>query len=76
MRRFSAMKVALIFTLLQVATSQLSWPDQYHATGLIVLPYGDIYEPFEGWVDMKGGMSRLDTYGGKLYYNHFSYRFL
>lgn len=59
------MKIVLVCALLQLATAQLSWPDQYHVTGSVILPYGDIVEPFEGWVDMKGGMSRLDTYGGK-----------
>ena len=58
------MKIVLVCALLQLATAQLSWPDQYHVTGRVILPYGDIVEPFEGWVDMKGGMSRLDTYGG------------
>ena len=57
--------VALICALFQLAAAQLSWPDQYHATGFVYLPYGDISEPFEGWVDMTGGKSRLDTYGGK-----------
>lgn len=61
------MKVVLVCALLQVAAAQLSWPEQYYVTGSVILPYGDIVEPFEGWVDMSNGMSRLDTYGGKYY---------
>ena len=50
-------------------TRSLQFPDAYHATGEIYLPYGDIAEPFEAWVDMNTGNSRMDTYNGELAFN-------
>ena len=46
-------------------TAAWSFPTAYYAKGSIYLPYGDILEPFEAWVDMESGKSRLDTYNGK-----------
>ena len=46
-------------------SSPLTFPDAYQTTGFVYLPYGDIYEPFEAWVNMKTGKSRQDTYNGK-----------
>ena len=48
------------------AVEVLQFPDAYYAAGTIYLPYGDIVEPFEAWVDMKSGNSRLDTYNGEI----------
>ncbi len=43
------------------------WPKQYTAKGQIILPYGDITEPFTAYIDMSGkGRSRIDYYGGNL----------
>lgn len=41
------------------------FPDEYHAKGVLSLPYGDIVEPFEVWYSGPHGMSRIDYYGGK-----------
>ncbi|XP_048582580.1 uncharacterized protein LOC5516093 [Nematostella vectensis] len=46
------------------ATLKLEFPDEYHATGVLSLPYGDIKEPFEVWYSGLHGMSRIDYYGG------------
>ena len=59
--------VALIavFSFHTVASlHSLKFPDAYYAKGTIYLPYGDIAEPFEAWVDINSGNSRTDTYNG------------
>ena len=63
----AACLVALVavFSFHTVASlHSLEFPDAYYAKGTIYLPYGDITEPFEAWVDMNSGDSRLDTYNG------------
>lgn len=39
-------------------------PSRYHVSGVIQLPYAEINEPFEAWVDGDKGFSRIDYYGG------------
>ena len=46
---------------------EASFPDNYHAIGVLQLPYGNITEPFEVWYSGKNKMSRIDYYGGTLY---------
>ena len=53
------------FMVLVGYTAALDFPTAYYAKGTIYLPYGDIVEPFEAWVDMESGKSRLDTYNGE-----------
>ena len=36
----------------------------YTAKGQIMLPYGDIVEPFEAWIDATTNRSRIDYYNG------------
>ena len=43
----------------------LNFPQDYHAKGVLSLPYGDIVEPFEAWYSNENKMSRIDYYGGK-----------
>lgn len=43
----------------------LKFSTEYHVTGTLKLPYGDIIEPFEAWYSAKEKMSRIDYYGGK-----------
>lgn len=43
----------------------LQWPTTYKTTGQIILPYGDIAEPFTAIVDMTSGKSYLNTYESK-----------
>lgn len=33
-------------------------------TGVIILPYAEIREPFEAWYNLTGGKSRIEYYGG------------
>ena len=61
-----SLQVVAVLVFLTGATSEsLKFPDAYYAKGTIYLPYGDIAEPFEAWVDMMSGNSRLDTYYGE-----------
>jgi hypothetical protein len=39
-------------------------PTRYHVSGIIQLPYAEISEPFESWIDVELGFSRIDYYGG------------
>jgi hypothetical protein len=41
-----------------------SIPSRYHVSGVIQLPYAEISEPFESWIDVESGFSRIDYYGG------------
>ena len=57
--------VALFCLPIVASVAPLRFPDAYSAEGMIYLPYGDIAEPFEAWVDFQSGNSRLDTYNGE-----------
>ncbi len=32
------------------------------------MPYAEIHEPFQSWVDVDAGFSRIDYYDGKIVY--------
>ncbi|XP_028936247.1 digestive cysteine proteinase 2-like isoform X2 [Ornithorhynchus anatinus] len=36
----------------------------YHVSGVLSLPYAEVREPFEAWVDLAGGRSRIQYYHG------------
>ena len=42
------------------------FPRNYHATGKLFLPHGNIMEPFEVWYAGDYNRSRIDYYFGKL----------
>ena len=44
-------------------------PSRYHVSGVIQLPYAEISEPFESWIDVDAGFSRIDYYGGEWHYS-------
>ncbi len=44
--------------------SSTGLPSRYHVSGVIQLPYAEISEPFESWIDVELGFSRIDYYGG------------
>ena len=46
---------------------KLRFAKNYHVTGILKLPDGDIVEPFEAWYSGDEKMSRIDYYGGKDY---------
>ena len=46
------------------ANEVLNFPQDYHAKGVLSLPYGNIVEPFEAWYSAEHKMSRIDYYGG------------
>ncbi|XP_064398726.1 digestive cysteine proteinase 1-like [Halichondria panicea] len=57
--------LSLLLVVQLCVAQQLEWPKQYTAKGHIILPYGEIVEPFTAYVDMSGkGRSRIDYYGG------------
>ena len=60
------LKIAAIIVFYASFAAALEFPSAYYAKGHIYLPYGDIAEPFEAWVDMKSGKSRMDTYNGEV----------
>ena len=43
------------------------FPEDYHASGLLILPHSSIAEPFEIWYSNTLGASRIDYYYGKTY---------
>uniref|UniRef100_A0A3Q3JZT6 Peptidase C1A papain C-terminal domain-containing protein n=1 Tax=Monopterus albus TaxID=43700 RepID=A0A3Q3JZT6_MONAL len=46
-----------------------SLPDfgnSYHVKGVISLPYAEIQEPFEAWLDLAANSSRIDYYHGQV----------
>jgi hypothetical protein len=45
-----------------------SLPTRYRVNGIIHLPYAEIHEPFQSWVDVDAGFSRIDYYDGKIVY--------
>ena len=63
-------RAVVLLAVLQLSLAQqLVWPKQYTVSGQIILPYGDINEPFTATVDMTGkGRSRVDYYGGEIIY--------
>lgn len=57
--------VLLLASAAALAAGNPTLPTRYHVKGVIVLPTGQIYEPYEAWVDMDKGNSRIDYYGGE-----------
>ncbi|XP_058968750.2 counting factor associated protein D [Pocillopora verrucosa] len=43
---------------------KITFPEFYHAQGIISLPYDGIIEPFEAWYGGRHKMSRIDYYYG------------
>ena len=60
-RHSTASSTNHVFTVKEI----LSFPQNYHAKGVLSLPYGNIVEPFEAWYSGEHKMSRIDYYGGK-----------
>lgn len=53
-----------LFSFILAAYGAPNLPARYHVIGEVYLPYGEIAEPYEAWVDMSAGKSRIDYYGG------------
>ena len=45
------------------------FPENYHSSGLIILPHSNIAEPFEIWYAPSSHKSRIDYYYGRLFTN-------
>lgn len=64
--------LASLFVILLVpfaatlAAGNPTFPTRYHVKGSIILPSGQIAEPYEAWVDLTKGNSRIDYYGGEV----------
>ena len=48
------------------------FPEDYHSSGLLILPHSSIAEPFEIWYSNTLGASRIDYYYGIAQFNLFS----
>lgn len=74
--------VSLLLLLLALAEARPSvdsvvdppkFGDVYHISGVLLLPYAEIEEPFKAWFNLSGKASRIDYYGGQvLTYQHAS----
>ena len=63
------LRVAVLCVLFHAClglSAPLQWPQTYQTSGQIILPYGDIAEPFTAIVDTTRGMSYLNTYESEL----------
>lgn len=49
----------------KVEPPRFEFPQEYHATGRLLLPHSKIEEPFEIWFTRKQNRSRIDYYYGK-----------
>ncbi|KAJ3609791.1 hypothetical protein NHX12_024301 [Muraenolepis orangiensis] len=60
----------LLFTLTDTEAKAVPSPPEfgetYHVKGVISLPYAEIKEPFEAWLDTAGKSSRIDYYHGQV----------
>ena len=45
----------------------VEWPEAYSASGRVILPYGDINEPFKVAVNGKEKKGMFDFYDGMLF---------
>ncbi|XP_038650967.1 digestive cysteine proteinase 1-like isoform X1 [Scyliorhinus canicula] len=43
-----------------------TFPNIYHISGILSLPYAEIEEPFEAWYSETGEVSRIDYYDGQV----------
>ena len=43
-----------------------TWSNVYTVSGVLMLPYAEIVEPFQAWFDGQNGRSRIDYYAGKV----------
>ncbi|XP_060703236.1 digestive cysteine proteinase 2-like isoform X1 [Hemiscyllium ocellatum] len=65
------MGIIFLFTLFSAFDAQ-SWmntpkfPDTYHVTGILSLPFAEIKEPFEAWYNLSGNVSRIEYYHGQV----------
>ena len=49
----------------EAVKKEIKFPEFYHVTGVLRLPFDEIVEPFEAWYAGKYNMSRIDYYYGK-----------
>lgn len=62
---FSLIAAAALVSVQSDDPHSLTWPDAYSATGSIVLPYAEINEPFEAYIDVGAKVGRIDFYEGE-----------
>lgn len=62
--------VALLCTVIGIEGKAVPSPpdfgNTYHVKGVISLPYAEIQEPFEAWLDLAAKSSRIDYYHGQV----------
>ncbi|XP_035849037.1 digestive cysteine proteinase 2 [Sander lucioperca] len=57
---------AVIATEGKAVPSLPNFGNSYHVKGVISLPYAEIKEPFEAWLDLAAKSSRIDYYHGQV----------
>ena len=69
----AALYYAVAFCLLSYSlgksldvNSPPTWSNVYTVSGVLMLPYAEIVEPFQAWFDGQNGRSRIDYYAGKV----------
>ena len=62
---FHLIVLAVIIVTYGIPVLPNGLPSRYHVSGVIQLPYAEINEPFETWIDVNLGFSRIDYYGGE-----------
>ncbi|CAF1256836.1 unnamed protein product [Adineta steineri] len=67
MQQITVLITALLAVIISINAKSVlhdGLPARYHVSGVIQLPYAEIREPFESWIDVQAGFSRIDYYGG------------
>ena len=41
-----------------------AWPNHYSVEGVLTIPFAEIMEPFQAYIDFDDGNSRIDYYNG------------
>ena len=41
-----------------------AWPNHYSVEGVLKIPFAEIMEPFQAYIDFDDGNSRIDYYNG------------
>jgi len=57
-------KVVLALAMAGAVTAELALPTSYTAKVTMTMPYYDLVEPIQAWMDADAGLGRLDYWGG------------
>ena len=62
-RLFLVLTIAAVICTGAISTQNI-WPDAYTASGQIIMPYGDMVEPFKAYIDVAAGKGKIEFYEG------------